>query len=64
MDWPEFFEMLTYINRISRAIDRSFVLPAIAYIIGGSIVFIFLWWAVRKAFRAIIQATTKGRGKI
>lgn len=64
MEWPEFFEMLTYINRVSRAIDRSFIFPAIIYIIGTTIVFIFLWWAVRIAFRAIMQAVTKGRGRI
>lgn len=59
-----FFELLTYINRVSRAIDRSFILPAIVYIIGSTIVFIFLWWAVRKAFRAIVSAVTRGKGRI
>lgn len=36
----------------------------IAYIIGASIVFVFLWWGVRKAWRAILSATTRGKGRI
>lgn len=64
MDFPEFFEMLTHINKISRAIDRSFIFPAIVYIIGATIVFIFLWWAVRKAFKVIVAAAKHGKSKI
>lgn len=36
----------------------------IAYIIGASIAFVFLWWGVRKAWRAILAATTRGKAKI
>ena len=36
----------------------------IAYIIGASIGFVFLWWGVRKAWRAILAATTRGKAKI
>lgn len=36
----------------------------IAYIIGASVAFVFLWWGVRKAWRAILAATTRGKAKI
>lgn len=36
----------------------------LAYIIGASVAFVFLWWAVRKAWRAILAATTRGKAKI
>lgn len=36
----------------------------LAYIIGASVVFVFLWWAVRKAWRAILAASTRGKAKI
>ena len=36
----------------------------IAYIIGACVAFVFLWWAVRKAWRAIMAATTRGKGRI
>lgn len=36
----------------------------IAYIIAASVAFVFLWWAVRKAWRAILAATTRGKAKI
>lgn len=36
----------------------------IAYIVGACIAFVFLWWAVRKAWRAILAATTRGKGRI
>ena len=36
----------------------------IAYIIGTAVVFVFLWWGVRKAWKAIMAATTRGKGRI
>lgn len=36
----------------------------IAYIIGAAVVFVFLWWGVRKAWRAILAATTRGKAKL
>lgn len=36
----------------------------LAYIIGASVAFVFLWWAVRKAWKAILAATTRGKAKI
>lgn len=36
----------------------------LAYIIGASIGFVFLWWAIRKAWRAVLAASTRGKAKI
>lgn len=36
----------------------------IAYIIGACIGLVFLWWAVRKAFRAIAAAAMRGKARI
>lgn len=42
----------------------SNIVSFLAYIVGAAIVFIFLWWAVRKAWNAITNAAMKGRKKI
>lgn len=60
----EIWELIFYINRVSRAINRDFIFSAITYIIGATIVFVLLWWALRKAFKAIIAATKKGKSQI
>lgn len=40
------------------------IVAFIAGILGVTVAFIFLWWGVRKGFRAIIKATTKGKPSI
>lgn len=36
----------------------------IAYIIGAVVGLVFLWWAVRKAFRAVTAAAMRGKARI
>lgn len=42
----------------------SNIVSFLAYIIGVTIVFVFLWWAVRKAWRAIMAAATRGKARL
>lgn len=37
------------------------IVALIAGILGVTVVFVFLWWGVRKGFRAITKAATKGK---
>lgn len=39
------------------------IIALIAGIIGFCVVFVFLWWGVRKGFKAAMTAITKGRFK-
>lgn len=39
----------------------SEIVSTLASIVAAGIGFIFLWWGVRKAFRAIMSAVRKGR---
>lgn len=58
----------TDVQSIMSAVTTQFsisnIITFLAYIIGASIGFVFLWWAVRKAWRAIIAAATRGRAKL
>ena len=56
------------IQSILSAVTAQFsvakIVSFIAGILGVTVAFVFLWWGVRKGFRAIIKATTKGRPSI
>lgn len=58
----------TDIQTIMSAVTEQFSIANIttflAYIIGASVGFVFLWWAIRKAWRAILAASTRGKAKI
>lgn len=50
---------------ITSVLSGRFDIPHILIeILTYTVPFIFLWWAVRKAYKAIIAATTKGKSKI
>lgn len=52
------------VGAVSDQFSKQNITSFIAYIISASVVFVFLWWAVRKAWCAILSATTRGKGKI
>lgn len=58
----------TDIQTIMSAVTEQFSIANItsflAYIIGFSVGFVFLWWAIRKGFRAILAASTRGKARI
>ena len=37
------------------------IVAMIAGILGVTVVFVFLWWGVRKGFKAITKAATRGK---
>lgn len=40
------------------------IIEFLGYIIGACIALVFLWWAIRKAWRAILAAATRGKARI
>lgn len=56
------------VQSIMTAVTNQFsvanITTFLAYIIGACVAFVFLWWAVRKAWKAILAATTRGKAKI
>lgn len=56
------------IQSIMSAVTQQFsianIVSFLAYIIGATVGFVFLWWAIRKAWRAILAASTRGKAKI
>ena len=58
----------TDIQGIMSSVTQQFsvtnITTFIAYIIGACIALVFLWWAVRKAFRAITAAAMRGKARI
>lgn len=56
------------IESILQAVTAQFsvanIVSFIAGILGVTVAFVFLWWGVRKGFRAIVAATTKGKPRI
>lgn len=57
-------DIQTIMTSVTDQFSVSNITTFIAYIVGACIAFVFLWWAVRKAWRAILSATTRGKGRI
>ena len=57
-------DIQTIMTSVTNQFSVSNITTFIAYIVGACIAFVFLWWAVRKAWRAILSATTRGKGRI
>lgn len=59
---------ITTIQSILDAVTAQFsmanIVGMIAGILGVTVGFVFLWWAVRKGFKAIVAAATKGKPRI
>lgn len=49
------------LNAVTNQFSISNIVAMIAGILGVTVAFVFLWWGVRKGFRAIVAASTKGR---
>lgn len=54
-------DIMEIINSVTSQFSISNIVTFIAAIIGATVAFVFLWWGVRKAYRAIIKAATKGK---
>lgn len=60
----EFSTISSILSAVTAQFSISNIVAFIAGILGVTVAFIFLWWGVRKGFRAIIKATTKGKPSI
>lgn len=56
--------IMDILNAVTTQFSVANIVAMIAGILGVTVTFVFLWWGVRKGFRAIVAATTKGKPKI
>lgn len=52
------------LDTVTTQFSVSNIVAMIAGILGVTVGFVFLWWAVRKGFKAIVAASTKGKPRI
>ena len=52
------------LDTVTNQFSVSNIVAMIAGILGVTVAFVFLWWAVRKGFKAIVAAATKGKPRI
>lgn len=52
------------LDTVTSQFSVSNIVAMIAGILGVTVAFVFLWWAVRKGFKAIVAAATKGKPRI
>ena len=57
-------EISSILTSVTSQFSVSNIVAMIAGILGVTVGFIFLWWGVRKGFRAIVGAATKGKPKV
>ena len=49
------------LSSVTSQFSVSNIVAMIAGILGVTVVFVFLWWGVRKGFKAITKAATRGK---
>lgn len=49
---------------VTNQFSVSNIIEFLGYIIGACIGLVFLWWAIRKAWRAIMAAATRGKARM
>lgn len=59
-----FTDISDILTAVTTQFSVSNIVAVIAGILGVTTAFVFLWWGVRKAYRAIIAGTTRGRARI
>lgn len=59
-----FSDISDILTAVTTQFSISNIVAMIAGILGVTVAFIFLWWGVRKGYKAIIRATTRGKGSI
>lgn len=56
--------IMSILEAITSTMSVSQLVAMIAGIVGVGMTFVFLWWGVRKGFRSIMGAVTKGKLKV
>lgn len=50
----------TVISGVTGAFSSSNIVQVLASVVGAGVVFVFLWWGIRLAFRSIMGAVKNG----
>lgn len=53
--------IMSILEAVTNVMSVQTIVAFIAGIVGVSMSFVLLWWGVRKGFRAIMTAVTKGK---
>lgn len=56
--------IMSILEAITSTMSVTQIVAMIAGIIGVGMTFVFLWWGVRKGFKAIMGAVTRGKLKV
>lgn len=59
-----FSDIQSILTSVTTQFSVANIVAVIAGILAATTAFVFLWWGVRKAYRAIIAGTTKGKAKV
>ena len=54
-------EISSILTTVTSQFSVANIVAMIAGILGVTVVFVFLWWGVRKGFKAITKAATRGK---
>lgn len=54
-------QISSILTSVTSQFSVSNIVAMIAGILGVTVVFVFLWWGVRKGFKAITKAATRGK---
>lgn len=54
----------TIISTLTGIINVGTIIPMLAAILGVGIVFVFMWWGVRKGLSSVFGSIKKGRVKV
>ena len=57
-------DISSILTTVTSQFSVSNIVAMIAGILGVTVAFVFLWWGVRKGFRAITRAATRGKPSI
>lgn len=59
-----FEQIRTIIEPVITQFSVTNIAAIIAGILGISVTFVFMWWGVRKLYRIVLKATTRGKGGV
>lgn len=59
-----FSDISDILTSVTTQFSVANIVAVIAGILGVTTAFVFLWWGVRKAYRAIIAGTTRGKARV
>lgn len=57
---PTSSDWASVISAVTGAFSSSNIVAVLASVVGAGVVFVFLWWGIRLAFRSIMGAVKNG----